>query len=73
MVETSSTTHGTMPNRMRPHEMSLLELSERAEGYTALATGVTENETRETFERLATLYARLAVERKAQEKQPTRH
>ena len=62
-----------MPNRMRPHEMSLCELSERAEGYAALAMGVTENETRETFERLAALYARLAIERKAQEKQATQH
>ena len=66
-------THGVMPNRMRPHEMSLCELSERAEGYAALAVDVTESETRETFKRMAQVYARLATERKAQEKQETRH
>jgi hypothetical protein len=56
-----------MPNRPHTHEMTALELSERAEGYTALAMDITWDETRETFERLATLYAGLATERKAKE------
>ena len=48
--------------------MSLHELSERAQGYAALAMDVTRDETVETFERLARLYAGLATERKAAEK-----
>lgn len=72
-IETASAMHGAMSNRSRPNEMSLHQLSERAEGYAALALDVAGHETRETFERLAKLYAGLATERKAQEKQTTRH
>jgi hypothetical protein len=52
--------------------MSLHQLSERAEGYAALAMDVAGDETRETFERLARLYAGLVTVRKAQEKQAPR-
>jgi hypothetical protein len=38
-----------------------------------LAKDVAPTETREIFERLATLYVRLATERKAAEKAMTRH
>ena len=72
-IEPASTMHGAMSNRSRPHEMSLHQLSERAEGYAALAMDVAGDEIRATFERLAKLYAGLATERKAQERQATRH
>jgi len=73
MIETARTMQVVMPNRSLPSEMSLHELSERAEGYAALAMDVAGGETRQTFERMAQLYSRLATERKAQEKQKTRH
>jgi hypothetical protein len=53
--------------------MSLRELSERAEGYAALARDGAADETRQTFERLAREYADMASERKAAEKSMTRH
>jgi hypothetical protein len=72
-IETASTLHGAMPNRSHPHAMSLRELSERAEGYAALARDGAADETRQTFERLAREYADMASERKAAEKSMTRH
>jgi len=72
-IETIGKMHVIMPNRSHPHEMTALELSERAEGYAALARDVAYAETRETFDRAAYQYARLAAERKAQEEQAKRH
>jgi hypothetical protein len=72
-IETANTIHGVMSNRSHPQAMSLRELSERAEGYTALAMDGVTDETRRTFERLARLYAKLATQRKAAEKSMTRH
>jgi len=62
-----------MSNQSRLHELNAKELSERAEGYAALAKDVESDETRETFERMASLCARLSVERKAAENRATRH
>jgi hypothetical protein len=62
-----------MSNRSRPHEMSLEQLFERAEGYVALAMDDAGDEPRRTFERLATLYTRLATERKATATLATSH
>jgi len=72
LIEIFGRIHDAMPNRSRPHEMTALELSERAEGYAALARDVSWRETRETFDRMADQYARLAAEQKAKE-QVVRH
>jgi hypothetical protein len=53
--------------------MSLEQLFERAEGYVALAMDDAGDEPRRTFERLATLYTRLATERKATATLATSH
>jgi hypothetical protein len=63
-----------MPSRiMRSVELTAAQLSERAAGYVALAHDATSEEFRETFTRLAGVYARLAVDRIAEERQATRH
>ena len=59
---------GHMPNRATPRELTTEQLSARAENYTMLAMDVAPSETRDTFERLAALYAGLATERKAEER-----
>jgi len=62
-----------MSDRANPRELTTDELSARAQSYMILAKDVAPTETREIFERLATLYVRLATERKAAEKAMTRH
>ncbi len=62
-----------MPSRARTDELTAAQLSERAAGYVALAMDTASEETRETFRRLAIVYARLAAERKSAEKPATRH
>jgi hypothetical protein len=62
-----------MPDRARRHELTAVQLSERAAGYVALAKGPVSGEARETFARLAEEYARLAAERAAEEGAATRH
>jgi hypothetical protein len=48
-----------MPNRSRGHEITIEQLSEHAEGHTALAKYVALDETREALERMARLLTRL--------------
>jgi hypothetical protein len=62
-----------MPGVARPDELTAAQLSERAAGYVALAKDTESGEARETFRRLATVYAGLAAERKAAGNLPTRH
>jgi len=62
-----------MPYLARAHQLTAAQLSERAAGYVALAKYTASEQTRETFRRLAIVYAELAAERKAAEKLATRH
>jgi hypothetical protein len=57
-----------MPDRTRLDDMTAEELSERAAGFTAFAKFAQTPDLRMAFERLAVRYARLAAERKAEEK-----
>ena len=62
-----------MASLARPHELTAAQLSERADGYVALAKDTGSEATRATFRRLAIEYADLAAERNAVEKLAMRH
>ena len=56
-----------MPDRAFENELTIAELRERALGYIALAVAAETPDARETFDRHAARYVKLADERKAAE------